>query len=180
MVKPPDHLNPQLVGGPFMRAESKPRDHYTVVRNPRYYRAREGLPYLDKVIFLPFDENIVLQDLEAGTIDSANGLDVAKAQAYQRFSHYLLVTPPAHAHTEGLFFNFRNTVLASHLEVRQAMAIDQQALITQARQGFASPLCTDHPSAYHPGYQPNAPARTSIRRRPRNCSLTTARGCTER
>jgi ABC-type transport system substrate-binding protein len=56
-----------------------------------------------------------------------------------------------------LFFNFRNTVLASHLEVRQAMAIDQQALITQARQGFASPLCIDHPSAYHPGYQPNAP-----------------------
>jgi len=38
-----------------------------------------------------------------------------------------------------------------------AMAIDQQALITEARHGFASPLCTSHPQAYHPGYQPNAP-----------------------
>jgi peptide/nickel transport system substrate-binding protein len=49
-------------------------------------------------------------------------------------------------------------VLASHLEVRQAMAmaIDQQALIQQARHGFATPLCTDHPSAVHPGYEPGA------------------------
>ena len=32
-------------------SESVPGDHYTLVRNPRYYRAREGLPYLDKVVF---------------------------------------------------------------------------------------------------------------------------------
>jgi peptide/nickel transport system substrate-binding protein len=35
-----------------------------------------------------------------------------------------------------------------------AMAIDHQALIAVARQGFATPLCTDHPSALHPGYEP--------------------------
>ena len=34
------------------------------------------------------------------------------------------------------------------------MAIDQQSLIQVARQGFATTLCTDHPSALHPGYQP--------------------------
>ena len=34
-----------------MMAESIPGDHYTLVRNPRYYRASEGLPYLDKVVF---------------------------------------------------------------------------------------------------------------------------------
>jgi peptide/nickel transport system substrate-binding protein len=37
-----------------------------------------------------------------------------------------------------------------------AMAIDHQALIQVARQGFATPLCTDHPSALHPGYEPGA------------------------
>ncbi len=34
-----------------MMSESVPGDHYTVVRNPRYYLAREGLPFLDKVVF---------------------------------------------------------------------------------------------------------------------------------
>jgi peptide/nickel transport system substrate-binding protein len=157
--KSPDLLNPSVTSGPFMMAESVPSDHFTVVRNPRYYRASEGLPYLDKIVFRPVDQDVVLQDLEAGTIDSASDLDVSKAQAYRRFSHYLLVAPPTNAWVEGIIFNFHNTVLASHLEVRQAMAmaIDQQALITQARQGLASPLCTDHPSALHPGYQPTAP-----------------------
>ena len=36
------------------------------------------------------------------------------------------------------------------------MAIDRQALIEVARRGFATPLCTDHGSAYHPGYEPDA------------------------
>jgi len=159
IVKSPDLLNPGVTSGPFMMAESKPSDHFTVVRNPHYYRASEGLPYLDKIIFRPVDQDAVLQDLEAGTIDSSAGnLDVSKAQAYQHLSHYLLVTPPTSASFEAMWFNFHNTVLASHLEVRQAiaMAIDHQALIQMARQGFASPLCTDHPSAMHPGYQPNA------------------------
>ena len=49
--KSPDNLNPKVTSGPFMMAESIPGDHYTLVRNPRYYRASEGLPYLDKVVF---------------------------------------------------------------------------------------------------------------------------------
>jgi len=50
-------------------------------------------------------------------------------------------------------------VLASHPEVRQAiaMAIDHQALIRMARHGLATPLCTDHGSFYHPGYEASAP-----------------------
>ncbi len=51
ILKSPENLNPKVVNGPFMMAESVPGDHYTLVRNPRYYRAGEGLPYLDKVIF---------------------------------------------------------------------------------------------------------------------------------
>jgi peptide/nickel transport system substrate-binding protein len=159
IVKSPDLLNPSVTSGPFMMAESVPSDHYTVVRNPRYYRASEGLPYLDKIIFRPVDQDAVLQDLQAGTIDSSAGnLDVSKALVYQRLSNYTLVAPPTSASFEAMWFNFHNTVLASHLEVRQAiaMAIDHQALIQRARQGFASSLCTDHPSAMHPGYQPNA------------------------
>ncbi len=159
IVKSPDNLNPRVTSGPFLMAESAPGDHYTLVRNPRYYRTSQGLPYLDKVVLrIVGEEDAILKDLQAGSIDSAWFLDVSKVQAYQRLSGYTLVTPPTIAGFEALYFNFHNTVLASHPEVRQAMAraIDQQALIQVARHGFATLLCTDHGSFYHPGYQPGS------------------------
>src|SRR5207244_1559233 len=124
-----------------------------------YYRAREGLPYLDKIVYRIVDNSTILKDLQAGTIDSSWFVDVSQAQQYQHLKNYKLVTPPASGSYEALYFNFHNQLLASHLEVRQAMAmaIDHQALIQQARQGFAEPLCTDHPSALHPGYQGSLP-----------------------
>jgi ABC-type transport system substrate-binding protein/serine/threonine protein kinase len=159
ILKSSDILNPRVVSGPFMMAESVPSDHYTVVRNPRYYLASEGLPYLDKIIFRPVAVDAVLKDLEAGAIDSYAVYDVSVAPSYQRLSHYMLVASPVDPGFEALFFNFHNQVLANHLEVRQAMAmaIDHQALIKQARQGYANQLCTDHPSFYHPGYDPIPP-----------------------
>ena len=161
IAKSPDLLNPQVVSGPFMVAESVPGHYYTLVRNPRYYLAREGLPYLDKVVLRTgtADQNAILKELQGGTITAARLVDASMVQAYQRLSNYTLVTPPTSAGFEALWFNFHNTVLASHPEVRQAMAmaIDHQALIQQALQGFATPLCTDHPSALHPGYDPGVP-----------------------
>jgi peptide/nickel transport system substrate-binding protein len=160
IAKSPDLLNPQVTSGPFMVAESLPGDHFTLVRNPRYYRASEGLPYLDKVVLRTgaADQDAILKDPQAGIVTAARSLSVeaSMVQAYRRLSNYTLVTPPTSASFEALWFNFHNTVLASHPEVRQAMAmaIDHQALIQVARQGFATLLCTDHPSALHPGYEP--------------------------
>ncbi len=159
ILKSPDNLNPQVVSGPFMMSESVPGDHYTLVRNPHYYRARERLPYLDKVVFRIVGNDTLLKDLQAGTIDSTPYWYESQLLAYQRLSGYRLVTPPTSAGFEALFFNFHNTVLASHLEVRKAiaMAIDHQALIQVALHGLATPLCTDHGSFYHPGYEASAP-----------------------
>ncbi len=152
ILKSPDNLDPQVTSGPFMMAESVPGDHYTLVRNPRYYRAREGLPYLDKVVFRTSGN--LNKDSQAGTIDSAPFVDFTDLQPYQRL--YTIVTPLTSASYEALYFNFHNMVLANHPEVRQAMAmaIDHQALIQQVWHGFAQPLCTDHGSFYHPGYEP--------------------------
>ena len=68
ILKSPEELHPQVVNGPFMMSERVSGDYYTLVRNPRYYRASEGLPYLDKVIIrvAPTTET-VLKDLQAGT-----------------------------------------------------------------------------------------------------------------
>jgi peptide/nickel transport system substrate-binding protein len=160
ILKSPENLNPLVVSGPFMMGESLPQDHFTLIRNPRYYRASEGLPYLGKVVFrIVADENTILKDLQAGSIDSAWLQDAVQVQAYQRLSSYMLVTTRTSSNFEAMFFNFHNKVLASHLEVRQAiaMAIDHQKLIQEARGGFATPLCTDHGSFYNPGYDAAAP-----------------------
>ena len=143
-----------------MMSESLPGDHYTLVRNPRYYRADEGLPYLDKMVFrIAADQDAILRDLQSGSIDSAYSLDISKVPVYQRLSNYTLVTAPTSATFEAMYFNFHNTVLASHQEVRQAMAmaIDHQSLIQVARHGFASPSCIDHGLALHPGYEARPP-----------------------
>ena len=155
-----DRLNPKVVSGPFMMSESVPGDHYTLLRNPRYYRASEGLPYLDKVI-IRIAPTTILKDLQAGSIDSYDSLNSlivsSNPQVFQRLDHYTLISSPTSHDFLELSFNFTNTVLATHVEVREAMAmaIDRQALIAVVH-GFAEPICTDHGSFYHPGYEPNA------------------------
>jgi peptide/nickel transport system substrate-binding protein len=161
ILKSPENLNPQVTSGPFMMRESVPGDHYTLVRNPGYYRASEGLPYLDKVVFFVTPSWKVLhKDLETGFFD-ATGLDfdINNFQTFQRLKNYTITYPPANNAFEALYFNFHNTILASHQEVRQAMAlaVDQQALVNGPLHGFGSPLCTDHTASYHPGFEPNAP-----------------------
>jgi len=157
--KSPDNLNPKVTSGPFMMAESIRGEHYTLVGNPRYYRSSEGLPYLDKVIFRNINKDTILKDLQAGIIDSTAFLDVSQVQEARRLTHYTLVTSPTSSGFEAMYFNFHNQILATHLEVRQAMAkaIDHQALVNEAALGFAGLLCTDHPSALHPGYEAQPP-----------------------
>jgi peptide/nickel transport system substrate-binding protein len=161
ILKSSENLNPKVTSGPFRMAESVPGDHYTLMRNPRYYRADQGLPYLDKIVFRVIDSlHPGLKQLQAGTLDSSAVFpDVQDFQAMQGLKDYTLIYPSTQNSFEALYFNFHNTVLASHPEVRQAMAmaVDQQTMIASALKGLGTPLCTDHPSAYHPGYEPVPP-----------------------
>jgi ABC-type transport system substrate-binding protein/tRNA A-37 threonylcarbamoyl transferase component Bud32 len=159
MAKSPDNLNPQVTSGPFLMAESDPGNHYTLARNPRYYQARQGLPYLDKVVFRIADRSTIPSDLQTGRVDSTTWLDATQAQQYEGLHNYMLVTPPTDAAFEELLFNFHNIVLASHPEVRTAIAdaIDYQSLVASIPAGLATILCTDQGSFYHPGYDPAAP-----------------------
>ena len=151
--------NPTVTSGPFMIAESVPGDHYTLVRNPSYYLASAGLPYLDKVVFRVASQDTILKDLQVRSIDSVRFIDSNKLPLYQRLNNFMIVTPPASTTFEAMYFDFHNIILASHPEVRQAMAmaIDHQALIKALPSPIAFPLCTDHSTAYHPGFDPNAP-----------------------
>jgi peptide/nickel transport system substrate-binding protein len=160
ILRSPDSLNPPVVSGPFMMSESKPGDHYTIVRNPKYYLASQGLPYLDKVVFrIVTDQNTILKDAQSNSIDSAWFLDVSKALAYQQLSSYQTIGDGGGTGTnayswEAIWINFNNKTLGGNPEVRQAMAmaVDQRSLIQVARRGFAGVRCQDHPPLQVPGY----------------------------
>ena len=160
ILKSSDNLFPKVTSGPFMMSESVHGDHYTVVRSPSYYRAAEGLPYLDKVIFRPIaSEDTILKDMQAGSITSSWFLDVSKTNAYKNLPNYKLAVNPNSSNYEVMIINLKNPILGQNLEVRQAMAmaINHDTLIKTARLGQASPLCTDHGKSFVPGYQPDAP-----------------------
>ncbi len=160
IIKSPDNLNPPVVSGPFMMSESKPGDHYTIARNPKYYLASQGLPYLDKVVFrIVTDQNTILKDAQAGSIDSSWFLDVSKVLAYQSLSNYQTIGDGGGAGTnsyswEAIWINWNNKILGGNPEVRQAMgmAVDQESLIQIARRGFAAARCQDHAPVQVPGY----------------------------
>ena len=143
-------------------------------------RACQGLPYLDKVVFTDVSSTAVsLQEMQKDPLDvSGVFTDVQDSQAMQHLKDSTLIYPPTQNSFEALYFNFHNTVLTTHPEVRQAMAVavDQQTNIAEALKGLGTPLCADHPAAYHPGFEPVPPAQCSIWRQPINYSTTTA-GC---
>ena len=64
---------PAMVGtGPFMFKEWVPGDHVTLVKNPDYWNAAAGGPYLDQITLRPItDTTATLNALQAGDIDVA-------------------------------------------------------------------------------------------------------------
>lgn len=158
VLKSSENFKPSVVSGPFMVSDSKVDDHITLVRNPKYYQAAQGLPYLDGIVFrFITDSNTILKDLQAGTIDASWFLDSQKIKAYQALTNYTLYKTPGSAGYEAIWMNEKLPQLQD-VTVRKAlaMAVDHNALIQVARLGAAAPLCTDHPSSLTPGYQADA------------------------
>lgn len=159
ILKSSDSQLPRVTNGPFMikADESTAQQQYTVVRNPNYYQP--GLPYLDKIVFrIVNDPDTILKDVQAHSITSNWFLDVSKVDAYKAVSGYTVLPDKVPAGYEALWMNENNPALKD-VNVRKAiaMAIDHDKLITVARNGYATKLCTDHPASLVPGYQADAP-----------------------
>jgi peptide/nickel transport system substrate-binding protein len=67
---------PAMVGtGPFVFKEWVPGDHVTVTKNPDYWNAAAGGPYLDEVTFKPIaDTTATLNALQSGDVDFAQAI----------------------------------------------------------------------------------------------------------
>ncbi len=134
--------NETFVGtGPFMLESWTPNDSARVVRNPNYWRADEGLPYLDAINFkFLVEQTVRRQAFEAGDVDGFlspgdadivdfledDGVDVWIGEAGANEYAWILNT------TAAPFDDVR---------VRRAMAaaIDQQFLVDTFRSGLTIP-----------------------------------------
>lgn len=162
ILKSSENHKPSVSSGPFTMTDTQPGISYTASRNPYYYQAAQGLPYLDKLVFrITTNQDTILKDVQSGAVNSAWDLDVTKTSTYKTLTNYKLTTAPAAAGFEAIFINTKNPLLQD-VAVRKAIAqaIDRKQLITTARQGQAVSLCTDTPSALKPGYQADAPCPT--------------------
>ena len=76
---------PAMVGtGPFMFKEWVPGDHVTLVKNPSYWDAAAGGPYLDAVTFKPIsDSTATLNALQSGGVDLAQAISPVDVPAVQ-------------------------------------------------------------------------------------------------
>jgi peptide/nickel transport system substrate-binding protein len=118
-------FTPMVTSGPFMFKSASDHvkgDHITLFRNPNYFQAAQGLPYLDEVIFkiIP-NTNSVLTALQSGSIDTSWFLSVTNIDAYKAIPGYTFTTDTIPVTWEQLGFNETNPILADPV-IRKVIA----------------------------------------------------------
>jgi peptide/nickel transport system substrate-binding protein len=127
-----------LSNGPFVVDEWVAGDHISLSRNPHYYRADEGLPYLDTVTyrFIP-DTNQLIAQLLAGQCDitTQDGTDVTQ-------SPFLI-----EAENNGLIVAyFQTSTVFEHIDFGIVPYDDRTLWFTDVRVRQAMTMCTDRQS----------------------------------
>lgn len=125
--------------GPFQFVEWV-RNRYVRVQKYRGYY-RQGLPYLDEIMFLPTpDENQKVVLLQAGQVDFTDTIPLPRAQELQRSGNVQVFAIPAGVSPSSYFMpvNGRQAPL-DNSKVRQAMnyAIDRASML-DATFGFGT------------------------------------------
>jgi peptide/nickel transport system substrate-binding protein len=161
-----------LAYGPFKLVEWVAGDHITVEKNPTYWRASEGLPILDQLIyrFIPDTNQLIAQlasgECDMGTQDAAfegslplirqfegQGLLVPQVVAGTVFEHLDFNTLPVESY-KGAAATLKasdGSLLFQTKEFRQAITycIDRQAVVDAATNGAAvaqhTYTASDHP-----------------------------------
>ncbi len=143
---------PKVGSGPFMLRDYRKGDRLVVIRNPRYYQAAAGLPYLSSIVFRVVPQpSQVVQALHARTIDAAWLLPITDLGRLQRMAEVSVLPLPA-ANWEAALINVRRS-LFKDVRVRRALeyGLNRAAERSTAWHGLASLLASDQPpvsSAY--------------------------------
>jgi peptide/nickel transport system substrate-binding protein len=130
-----DAANRQPIGwGPYIIEEWTPGDHISLVRNPNYFRAAEGLPAFDRLTFRFVAGDEALRALLAGECDVVDKSALGEAQAPALAEMGVQVAYENSAAWEHLDFNLSpltpGATIVQSKELRQAVAacIDRQAI----------------------------------------------------
>lgn len=161
VISNPHNMAPTVAVGPFVFKEWVKGDHLTFVRNPLYFR--EGLPYLDEIIFkIVPDESVRVIALERGEIDFLAG-DVTPYWGVERLQRApgVVVMDPPFAPATAVITALRCNVLnhtnsfpdggpvspLSNVDVRKALlyAIDRQQISDLAFYGLNPPTYSAMP-----------------------------------
>jgi len=157
-----DFSRDPLSYGPFTLEEWVAGDHITLKKNPNYYRAAEGLPRVDTVIFrfIP-DTNNLLAQLLAGQCDigTQDGMDLNQSPFLKQAEQQGILKPVFQTGTvwEHIDFNIwpvdDRIAFGACLEVRKAIAYgtDRQAMVDQVLYGESKVLHSYIPPE-HPEY----------------------------
>ena len=169
-LTPEQMINDQQVNtaplgwGPFRIVEWVLGEEITLERNPFYYRAGEGLPYLDQVIYRFVPDDQILDELTNGNCD-VGAQDVNWEGQIERLrASEAEGAVVAQYIKSGLFehldFNLqpigRPLPLLADIGVRQAVAycLDRQAIIDEVWHGLSTPPDSFLPPE-HPLYNPD-------------------------
>lgn len=152
--------------GPFMIEEWVAGDSIRLVRNPHYYRADEGLPYLNSVTykFIP-DTNQLIAQLLSGACDigTQDGLSASDAPFLIEAENSGLITPYFQTGTVYEHIDFGIDTVEPYassrpdwfedVRVRQAMTMctDRQSMVDNILYGRSEVIHTYVPSV-HPLY----------------------------
>jgi peptide/nickel transport system substrate-binding protein len=117
--------------GPFVFKEWVTGDHVGLVKNPNYWNAAAGGPYLDAITFKPIaDPTATLNALQSGDVDISQTLapvDVPTAKADTKLQYY----DRGSACNTGVLAMNQKFKPFDNLKIRQAVAyaINRQALV---------------------------------------------------
>jgi peptide/nickel transport system substrate-binding protein len=123
---------PAMVGtGPFMFKEWVPGDHVTLVKNPDYWNAAAGGPYLDQITLRPItDTTATLNALQSGDVDLAVQMSPIDVPAVSGDSN-LVAVDRGGACNEGVLAMNQTHAPFDNVKIRQAVAaaVNRQALV---------------------------------------------------
>ncbi|MDT0203150.1 ABC transporter substrate-binding protein [Nocardioides sp. AE5] len=139
----PEPASAHPVGtGPFVFVNHVQGSSLSVEKNENYWRADEGLPYLDGIEFriIP-DGTQRTMALQANDVDGMSSRDPQDVLRFRDDAGYTTTRVKGMAGTEAIFFlNTASTALAD-VELRRAlaMATDQNSFIETLRGGLTEP-----------------------------------------
>ncbi len=155
ILKSPENFQPTVVSGPFMITDRVKGDHINVVRNPNYYQAAQGYPYLDGINFkIITDSSTILTALQSGQLDTSWFLDITKQDSYKAIQGYTYYTEQHSATFENIIFNLHDPTLQDkQIRLAISMSLDLDTVISQVLKGTGQRTCDEDVGTF--AHEPN-------------------------